>query len=435
MLNREFTTEELVPFIGILITVILILISNYSKGYQQFWSPLTIIAIIFGYYCCLGPYQAVTSGDTFDRLINMRIYYPSALWGALISLLSYVAGFYLHGRSNHAIVPTFSNEVLLEYGKKVFIIGFLLFTVSTGGNVGKLINPLNAEYVEQVGGSLGNYFGLSLNFLIPGITLLFLYFLSTKRKFIWFIIPFILAIGIFLSMGFRYRLVLLLGSMAIVYYQTRKKRPNPIFISVSIFFFIAFMGIINISRQYGSGLNVARLEGKDTQGYYASGLRESLIFQTSGAVIDIVPEQHPHAGLQPIWSTIIFPIPSAIYKEKNSSKYLFDALDAIYGNIHSKGAAVMAYGEYYLAFGWIGIIIGGMITGWFYRKLWNWFLINSMNPMVLVAYAVTVMYLYMILSRGYLPQVTNLFFFSVLPIYVALNAAKKKYGRILSLYP
>src|SRR5690606_14535135 len=163
----------------------------------------------------------------------------------------------------------------------------------------------------------------------------------------------------------------------------------PAFILVAIFALITFMGIINISRQYGSGLNISKLEGKDTQGYYRSGLRESLIFQTSGAIIDIVPERHPHAGLQPIWSTLIFPIPSTIYPEKNSSQYLFDALDAIYGKVHSKGAAMMAYGEYYLALGWFGIIIGGIITGWFYRKLWNWYLANASNPLVLATYAVT----------------------------------------------
>lgn len=432
MQTGEFIADEIVPFVGLLLTVVAILIVSYTKGFKEFWSPLTIIAIIFGYYCCLGPYQAVTSGDTFDRLINMRKYYPSALWGALISLWSYVLGFYLHGKGNPKIIPQFSNDVLLEYGKKTFLVGFILFTISTGGNVTKLINPLNAEYVEQVGGSVANYLGLSLNFLIPGITLLFLYFIATRKGLLWFVIPFVLAIGIFITLGFRYRLVLLIGSIAIVYYQTQKKRPNIIFISFAIFLFISFMGIINLTRQYGSGLNVKKLEGKDTQGYYKSGLRESLIFQTSGAIIDIIPEHHPHAGFQPIWSTIIFPIPSTVYKEKNSSKYLFDALDAIYGKKHSKGAAVMAYGEYYLAFGWLGIIIGGIITGWFYRKLWNWYRINSMNPLVLVAYAVTVTYLYVILSRGYLPQVTNLFFFSVIPIYVVLNAARKKYGRMLS---
>jgi oligosaccharide repeat unit polymerase len=431
--SNKFTVEELIPFLGILVTVVTIVIFCYLKGYKEFWSPLTIIAVIFGYYCCLGPYQAVENGDTYDRLLNMRKFYTSSLWGAFVSLLSYVGGFLIHGKSNSKIVPSYSNEVLLEYGKKTFLIGFILFTISTGGNVTKLINPLDAQYVQQVGGSFGNYLGLSLNFVIPGITLLFLYFIITRQKFLWFIIPFVVAVGIFITLGFRYRLVLLLGSMAIVYYNKEMKRPNLIFIAVAIFLFITFMGIINISRQYGTGLRIEKLEGKDTEGYYRSGLRESLIFQTSGAIIDMVPEKHPHAGLQPIWSTLIFPIPSSIYKEKNSSEYLFSALDAVYGEKYSKGAAIMAYGEYYLAFGWAGIIIGGLITGWFFRKLYNWYLANTGNALVVVAYAITVTYLYVMLSRGYLPQVTNLFFFSVFPIYVVLNAARKKYGKIYSI--
>jgi hypothetical protein len=215
--------------------------------------------------------------------------------------------------------------------------------------------------------------------------------------------------------------------MVIVYYYAMGRRPNVIFISLAVFAFISLMGIINISRQYNAGLNVSKLDNENTEGYYESGLREAYIFQTSGAIIDIVPERHPHAGFQPIVSTIVFPIPRAFFPEKNSAEYLFDALDAIYGKKVSQGAAMMSYGEYYLAFGWVGIVLGCGLIGWLYRKLWNWYLANSTNSFVMTAYAVTVSYLYVIISRGYLPQVVNLFFFSVFPIYVALRMARKYY--------
>lgn len=418
------------PFLAILTTVLSVLVFTYVKGYKEFFSPLTLIAIIFGYYCVLGPYQAIDAGDTYDRLRNMRPFYVSALWGAFVALLCYILGFFLHGRTTMVTrLPLLPNDVLLAYGKKTFLAGFILFTISTGGNVGKLINPLDAEYVQQVGGSFGNYFGLALNFVIPGITLLFLYFIITRKALLWFVIPFIVSAGIFITLGFRYRLVLLIASIGIVYYLTMKKRPNLVFISAALFLFIALMGIINLSRQYGSGLDMKKLEGKDTEGYYKSGLRESLIFQTSGAIIDIVPERHPYAGFTPLISTLTFPIPSAIYSGKESAKYLFDALDAIYGKKISQGSAVMSYAEYYLAFGWMGIVIGCFLIGWFYRKLWNWYLANQGNPLAIATYAVTVSYLYVIISRGYLPQVTMLFFFTVYPVFAVLYFAKKKYKK------
>lgn len=426
MQQPGFTAAEAIPFYGVLITIIGVLLLSYFRNRREFWSPLTIISIIYAYYCCLGPYHAVTTGETFDRLINMRTFYESSLWGAWISLIAYIVGFWLHGYTRQpGIISDFSSELLSKYGKRIFIVGFTLFAISTGGNVTKLINPLDAQYVEQVGGGFANYLGLSLNFVIPAITMLFLYFITTRRGLLWFAIPFVVCIGIFISLGFRYRLVLLLASMAIVYYYAMGRRPNVIFISLAVFVFISLMGIINISRQYNAGLNVAKLEDEDSEGYYASGLREAYIFQTSGAIIDIVPERHPHAGIQPIVSTITFPIPRAFYPEKNSAEYLFDALDAIYGKTVSKGAAILSYGEYYLAFGWAGVIIGCGLFGWVYRKLWNWYLANSTNEFVMTAYAVTVSYLYVIISRGYLPQVVNLFFFSVLPVYVALRFARK----------
>jgi oligosaccharide repeat unit polymerase len=426
----ELTSQEQVPFFCLATLIIGILIVNYVKGYANFWSPLTIASLVFGYYCLIGPYQAISTGETYDRLKNMRPYYAAAFWGAFAMLLSIVAGFLINPSKSQVEKRQYPDELLSKYGKRVFLIGFIIFTISTGGNVGKLINPLDAEAVESVGGGFKNYLALCLNFLIPGVTLLFAYFIKTRKGFAWFIIPFVVALGIFTTLGFRYRIVLLFVSLVITYYYILKKRPNLILLSVSIVAFIIFMGIINITRQYGRGLNVSKLNNKSTRNYYESGLREAMIFQTSGAIIDFVPSRHSYTGMQIIWSTLLFPIPNSFYKDKNSAGYIFDALNIIYGKKYSKGAAMMSYGEYYLSFGWAGIIAGGLLIGWLFRSLWNWFLLNNNNGLVIVVYAVTTSYLYFVISRGYLPLIANLFLFSVLPVYVVFWIAKKNSARL-----
>jgi oligosaccharide repeat unit polymerase len=424
---QQFTAEEFTPFIMIVCVIVFTLLYNYKQGYLEFWSPLTIVMVVYFYYCCIGPYEAVISGGTFDRFQNMRRYYPSAFWGAFISLLSFMAGYYFRGRSGQfKIVPSIPIESLFSFGKKIYFIGFILFTISTGGNVGKLINPLDAENVAQASGSFANYLSLSLNFIIPGIVMIFLYFVTTGKKFVWFIVPFAVAMGIFVTLGFRYRIVLLLASMAIVYFQAKKRRPNPVLLIGGFALIVALMGIINLTRTYGSGLRIDRLEGKSTENFYQSGLEEAMIFQTSGAVIDVVPKRYPHVGWTPVVSAILFPLPSALFKGKNSGEYLFKILDVIYGKQYSKGAAMMSYGEYYLAFGWPGIMIGFFLLGLLFRSLWNWFKVNSKNPLVGVAYAVSVTYLYVALSRGYLPQVVMLFFFTAFPVYVIIYLVKKR---------
>jgi oligosaccharide repeat unit polymerase len=428
----SFTPEEFIPFSGLLILIGFIVVSNYLSDYRAFWSPLTIIAIIFAYYCLLGPFQAVSTGETYDRFVNMRKFYVSAFWGALVFLVSLLVGYKTHTKKGKVLkIPSeFIIPFLDSYGKKLFITGFILFTIWTGGRVANLLNPLDAEPVNHTGGAISNYLGLSLNFLIPATALLFSYYINNKKGFWVFVICFIISLGLSLSLGFRYRIILLFGSIGIIYYLSIGKRPNLGTLVAVVFALITFMGIINITRQYGSGLRVSKLAKSDTQEYYESGLKEALIFQTSGAVIDLVPEKHSYAGISPIVATILFPIPSAIYKEKQSGKYFFDMLDAIYGKRYRQGAFFMSYAEFYLAFGWFGIIAGGFLTGFFSRKLWNWYLANHRSPLAIVIYSVTVTYLYVVLSRGYLPQVTMLFFFSVFPVYVVKWLIKKRFKRL-----
>src|SRR5690606_24196851 len=241
---------------------------------------------------------------------------------------------------------------LSYYGKWITMLGFILFTISTKGNITQLINPLDAQSVpERAGGSFANYLNLSVNFLITGITLLFIHFVRTKKGLLWFAIPFVLALGIYTSIGFRYRLILLLGSVVASYYLTKRIRLSALVATAGVLLLSTLVGIINLTRTYKRGLNLESIEQEDSRSFFESGLRESLIFQCTGAAIELVPETYEHVGFQPIISTLLFPIPRAIYPEKASARYLFDFLDHVFGP-YGQGAAMMSFGEYYLAFGW-----------------------------------------------------------------------------------
>src|SRR5690606_6085645 len=187
----------------------------------------------------------------------------------------------------------------------------------------------------------------SVNFLITGTTLLFIHFLRTKKGLLWFAIPFVLALGIYTSIGFRYRIILLLGSIVASYYLTKRVRLSALVAMAGVFLLITLMGIINLTRTYNRGLDLTYLDQGESESFFQSGLRESLIFQCTGAAIELVPEEYDHVGFQPIISTLLFPIPRAIYPEKGSARYLFGFLDHLFGR-YGQGAAMMSLGEYYL---------------------------------------------------------------------------------------
>jgi hypothetical protein len=264
--------------------------------------------------------------------------------------------------------------------------------------------------------------------MIPGVTLLFAYFISTRKGLWWFVIPCLLALGVFITMGFRYRIILLVGALGITFFSYRRIRPSLAVIVSAFAGLIVVMGYLNLSRRYYTGLDTEKLQAASVENAYSRGLDEARIFGITGAVVDYVPAKLPYAGTQPFVSTLLFPIPSTILPNKNSAQYLITTWKGIFGPVHWQGSAMLGFGEYYLAFGWGGVVVLCFITGWYLRKLWNWYDANSSDLFACCVYAVVVTFLYVVVSRGYLPQIVMLFFFSAYPIVFFYQRAKAKGG-------
>jgi hypothetical protein len=77
-------------------------------------------------------------------------------------------------------------------------------------------------------------------------------------------------------------------------------------------------------------------------------------------VIEIVPAEHPHVGLQQIWFTIVRPVPRVFWPNKPVNPG-FD-LPAMVG---MKGVSLSTsiIGEWYLTWGWLTVIFGGWLHG------------------------------------------------------------------------
>jgi hypothetical protein len=116
----------------------------------------------------------------------------------------------------------------------------------------------------------------------------------------------------------------------------------------------------------------------------------------------------------------VAPIPRQFLPNKDISDYLTRGLVDVYKDpvVAEAGLAILNYGEYFLAAGWLGIVLGGIVFGVLCRWLWNWYIARSQDPLVLAMYTMTVMFLYLIVSRGFLPGVVILAGFSVVPLFL-----------------
>ena len=152
--------------------------------------------------------------------------------------------------------------------------------------------------------------------------------------------------------------------------------------------------------------------------FFDAGFGEAAVFFTSAGVIEQTPSRAPNVGLTPLVATVLFPIPRALFPGKPDATYITDATALLYGSENfARGTAFLNYTEYYLIAGWPSLIALSALLGWLMRRLWNWFLFRQDEPFAQALYLLTTSYLYVVISRGYLPQVLMLFGFSVLPLF------------------
>ena len=207
--------------------------------------------------------------------------------------------------------------------------------------------------------------------------------------------------------------------MVTTYYLWRKRRPNLWVWSPVMLLFIGAMGWIGATRNYWGGLSLDRVEGQNFEDFVTSGFSESGIFVTTCQVIDAVPRNVPHTWGDPFWVALTYPIPRSFWPNKPTSATL-DTIAMAFGTegAAAAGLAVPYFGEWYVAFGWLGIVGSSLIFGWLTRKLWDWYQQRDRDKLALVIYAVGLGLIYFAFSRGFIAATILNFSFSMLPLLI-----------------
>ena len=153
---------------------------------------------------------------------------------------------------------------------------------------------------------------------------------------------------------------------------------------------------------------------------------EASVFITSSGIINALPERMPFQYFYPFYKALIHPLPSFLF-DKNPGDYMDAAIFSVYQNkMIGAGASYLYFVEYYIMFGWLGIIFFSFLLGFLFKKIWLWVNLHKDEPLALIVYIINVSFIFMIITRGYLPQQLHLYIFTVFPldlIYI-LNAKK-----------
>ena len=69
-------------------------------------------------------------------------------------------------------------------------------------------------------------------------------------------------------------------------------------------------------------------------------------------------------------------------------------------------------------FGWFGIFIFNFLIWNLFKRLWSWINLHKEEPLALLIYILNVVFIFMIITRGYLPQQVMLYLFITGPVFI-----------------
>ncbi|ABM72585.1 Hypothetical protein P9515_13781 [Prochlorococcus marinus str. MIT 9515] len=448
----SLNSSEIFYLIVLFIICIWELLKNYNdKKWFNFFKPTTLFGALVIFYCLVGP--IITSGQQDGSIsyrgVDHREFYEIGLIGALLTYLSFQLGFNFKkyfkkekfgiNKLKGYQLGTKDYLFIHKWGERIILFSLFLQFINYGTSL--LSRALNLYTLAEIssggggGGFASSWISSTVNFLIVGIVLLFICLLNGIKERTKFVFYLLTTISLYVSLGFRYRLFLLLLPLILIYFFYKKIKPDITLLLSLILSTLLIFGFIQISRNYGTGLNYELFSRKYSvteqsvlEFVLKSATFDTNVFHTSAAIIYKTPEEINYSGIKPIINTLTLPIPRILWQNKPKGEYLITAYRTIYdGFLWEVGAANLGFAEYYLAGGWIALITINFFLGLYFKKLWNEFLLNFNDPIAQIKYSLYLSFMFIVFTRGYLLQLTFLYFTIFIPFHYFSNIWNKRY--------
>ena len=433
----EFGVQLLLASTLTLCILLPVLSRLWTSRFDPF-EPLLIIVCVYLVYCVAGPMLRLLTGDTM--LIGRSIHpslYSHALAAVIVAVLALWAGYHLPLGGGIARTigatrgVTIASPAMLKR-LRVFgwvltfaaVAALVLWSKLEGASFARFFLPGILTDAETTGGTNIAYLFLAIEWFIPAFLIL-----SISRGFPTPLVKwgYFLFVSIaYTSLGFRYRLIIFWVSSFMLAYLQRGRRPGASILLGGAGVILLFAGWLGIARTvFQTGSQQHRATPSFTE-VMRNTLSDTKVFETFAAELDAVPERVDYAGVDPYIYVFVQPIPRALWPDKPYPTFL-DKIAAGIGTPAAipAGAAVPHFGEYYLAFGWVGLIGGMLIFGVLCRTLWEWFLDDRDDPWRQVIFAASNAFLVQAIIRGYTPQIVQEWCFIILPAVMGMYLVRR----------
>jgi hypothetical protein len=393
-----------------------------SKDKSKIWSPITAISLTYTYYVLIPYWFGMIEKYKIDEsLYNGYLFH----FAALLSYVSIFIGFHTKSKNWFSSWNSLINEDNTgRYGLWIFIIGFIGYGTVRGFHLSFAIdNSFSSEL--QIGG-FTYYFMMMLDMLPLASGLL----LIRLKKNVWqwiYLIPFWFILVDLLIAGARWRIVVLLFVLLTAHhlYFNIKRINIPLMATLAIVVFLGFSAM-DIVRSRGRGIDIEKVMSLQF-GDIKDGPGENYsVYWFSVLCMDYMNKTGQYVYFEPVVTTLLMPIPRAIFPWKPDASYL-KVLDEMFDS--GGGAAYLNFVESYISFGWLGVVFWAWLLGWMARKFWDNYLSNRNSIAAIVSLGAFSGFCYVAISRGYLPATFTTFILAMcLPFWI-IRLMKKIGGK------
>lgn len=412
---------SLILIIGVFILSMKFVVKTFPE--RLFVQIFTLSSI---YYGILGPWYWSTFMDSVFLRVDWSEQFP-----AIIFMFNFV---YLIVIGTICVISAKKSERVI-FAEKPYNIDKLSPAIYFFWSAGLL----SCGYVYVVGGALIEDGGLISE---DGLLLILfqfsdmligslLFWAATKgidKK--WMVIA-ILFISYAIVSGFRSKIFLLIGPLAIFLFYQRNKyqaRIRIVLILVSLIVIILF-SVMTISRVKFSGIDLDAISDAGLDEYLYGLFAETNLLFGLASCLSIFGKTIPYAGVSPFTDIIVQLVPRFIYPEKNLYLHLKETAWWL-GNSQEaldSGTAMPFFGEYYAAFGWIGVICLSVIYALLAVVLIEQVRKKSVtvNQYIMGSALVAVYIGYYYFSRGSVAQISKGLIFMCGPYFYLIHFQKR----------
>ncbi len=433
------TTDDLyainlsVDFLFLTIIELLLLLHSRKRTLDIF-DPIYFVSAIYLCMFYVAPiYDIITTEyhwygySLFPYGVKASIY---AFLGYLAMYIAYTFGL---SRRKPSVYSYNDSESILSVSKnrKQFklIVIYCMYAVSFAANVYYLINTgfgslryiltLGLSGAENVSGGAGDIGFISMfSYMLPTIVLLAFEYNDNKTINTLLFVPMLM---LQIARGYRFFIIHIIVMFVVYFYMKKGERPKTrklVFFTVAIMLIVLIMTMFRQAIRNGTGMDLSAINGSAFMRTFEEAFWDNLrIYQNFYGMVKVIPSEYGFVGLRQILiGTVIMTIPRAIWPGKISS-YGGESLRTLIGENLAAGQAYPTLGEYYYAFGIIGIILFMAIFGFWLRKLAYKYMYSD-NILNIIFYAVMLGCCLQLIIRGYFPSNFWYVLFSVLPVWV-----------------